>query len=124
MKKRKLIELNHQLSRELFDKGFRTPDTYVSAFFEPLPKSSGIYVFLKTDIDKFSESFGAQSILYVGQSINIFNRINRHEIARQIEDFFQVWFLSVNKNVLTETEKKYIYKYDPPWNIIHRRRGV
>jgi len=52
-------------------------------------------------------------IVYIGQSIDIPNRIRQH---RGHYPFDKVHYLEVNKNELTRIEKEYILKYTPRYN--------
>lgn len=119
-----MTKQNHPLAKSLFKNGFRTPDTYVSRYFKPLIRGPTIYCFLNTNVDRLSDKIGEQKVLYFGQSTNLINRIRNHETGRKISDYFAVWFLPVRADELREIEKEYIKRYNPPWNIIHRIRGV
>ena len=99
--------------------GWKTPDTYTNSYSQ-LPKKSGVYIFLRRDIDQKKED----KILYVGMSISISKRIESHNIIPLIKDFFQIWFKEYPKEQIREIERELIKKYNPPFNIIGRERGV
>lgn len=127
MAKRK-THLNEDISKTLALKaslaaeGWRTPDTY-GLEYKPVPAAPGVYLFLiYTD-----EFFRKAQVGYVGMSIDIRRRWNGHEILAQMENagrWTQRWFKPVSASELRQTEASYIVKFNPPWNINGRPRGL
>ena len=105
--------------------GWRTPDTYSSNTFCMPPKSPGLYV---VTLDNWETDFSRP--MYVGQSRNIQNRWNGHEIIGQIYDAqssceaVRRWFLPWEVKTLLESERFLISSLNPSYNIIGRTRGV
>ena len=52
-------------------------------------------------------------VVYVGQSIDIHRRINKH---KESKTFDKIYYLEVDKQNLDEIEKKYILEYQPIYN--------
>lgn len=101
---------------------WRTPDTY-SKEFAPITNRSAVYLFLLVDRETYSKSM----VAYVGMSTKLLQRMTGHPILQQTSNpgFFQMrWFKPVPPHALREIEAKYIKKFDPPWNIAGRTRGV
>ncbi len=55
-------------------------------------------------------------VIYVGQSIDIYNRINSH---KKDKDFDNVMYIKCNEEELTTTEDYYIIALNPPLNKTH-----
>ena len=112
----------HESQMELGADGWRTPDTY-SAHYEPLTDEAAVYLFRAFDQVWFDRAF----IAYVGMATNLQNRLSGHEVLSKVRRagfYVQRWFKPVPTAELRSTERKIIEKYDPPWNLIGRRRGV
>lgn len=110
------------LSAELADDGWLSPDTYSRNYAEAAVESA-VYLFLAIDIEN-PERF---HIAYVGMSTRLAARWATHETLRAIEH--QGWYVRrlfkrTDRKSLREVERCYIEKFDPPWNIIGRKRGV
>lgn len=110
------------LKASLSADGWKTPDTY-SSEYEQVPSSAGVYLFLLyTD-----EFFHRAQVAYVGMSVDLRRRWNGHEILAQLEEagcWTQRWFKAVRPADLRKIEASYIVKFNPPWNIIGRPRGI
>ena len=108
----------------LYTKGWRTPNTY-SEHWDQIPAGPGVYLFLECDLD----SHPVQGrVLYVGMSTNLALRHRSHEVAYELAKtirFFQTWFLPIaDEGCLRSIERDLIATYNPPYNIVGRRRGV
>lgn len=105
----------------LADRGWRTPNTYCNLYrsIEAIP---AIYLFLVVERPKFDRAL----IAYVGMSKNLKRRMGSHEILDQLPSsrWTMTWFLPVRPDDLRKMEKKHIEEFDPPWNIVGRKRGV
>lgn len=64
----------------------------------------GIYLLTKKDI-----------VVYVGQSINIENRVKQH--SKTDKDFDDYIAIECTRNLLNETEEAYILRFNPVYNI-------
>ena len=53
-------------------------------------------------------------IVYVGQSLNVFNRIQQH---RKDKDFDRFAWVNVDQSLLDAVERMYIHLFKPPLNI-------
>lgn len=105
----------------LIGAGWFSPDTYCD-HFEPLPDGPGVYIFVAADLGSM-----VARVAYVGQSKRLRRRLVVHEIRTLIEqeDFWaQRWFRPVPLDALRTTERQYIEHFDPPYNLIGRRRGL
>jgi excinuclease UvrABC nuclease subunit len=117
-----LNEVAVSLARE----GWQSPNAYSKSFAD-LPRASGIYLFLV--YPDFNASAQPGIVGYVGKSINIKQRMTGHEMATQIradlpEAYVQRWFKKVPKAELEAAEIQAIRRFDPPYNIQYRRRGI
>lgn len=102
--------------------GWRTPDTYCK-HFSKIPESSGLYLFLKVDLD-FLKNTRRDRVMYVGMSENISKRVMSHNIKPMIIcDYLQTWFKPLDIEILRKSELKVIRKYSPPYNISGKLRG-
>ena len=107
---------------ELVSDGWVSPDTY-DKFFKPVISGPAVYLFLLTEMDTFDRAL----IAYVGMSKRLNQRLLGHEVLAQIErpGYWPMrWFKPVPAAELRDIERNYIKKFDPPWNIIGRPRGV
>lgn len=106
----------------LLKEGWRTPDTY-SNDFEPITAIPAVYLFLLVDQSDYLTEF----VAYVGMSANLKQRMQRHETKPQIGKdghWLMTWFKPTPEQSLREIEAKYIKRFNPPWNIIGRTRGL
>ena len=107
---------------DLVSDGWVSPDTYDS-YFTPVTFGPAVYLFLLTDMEIFSSGM----VAYVGMSKRLRNRLAAHEILKKIDRpgyWAMRWFKPTPAADLRDIERKYITKFDPPWNIIGRPRGV
>lgn len=61
----------------------------------------------------------AESVVYVGQSLDIFSRIKAHRAANLIE-FTSVTIMPTHQELLNHLEKKYIQALLPTHNVVHK----
>jgi excinuclease UvrABC nuclease subunit len=116
-------ELNKD-SRRLYQEGWLTPNSYCEDF-APLPEGPGVYLFLNCDISCETGTI-TEKVLYVGMSTNVSNRCSSHEIMDMINmkyDYVRTYFKSVPVENLRALEKETIQRFNPPFNIVHRKRG-
>lgn len=103
--------------------GWVTPDTY-SKIYTPLADDPAVYLFLIHDREDFSKAL----VGYVGMATRLRRRMTNHPVFRDIErtpSFWPMrWFKVVKPDALRVTEKAYIQRFDPPWNLIGRTRGI
>lgn len=107
---------------ELEGDGWKTPDTYCRAF-DYQSDFSAVYLFLLVD----QYDYLSASPAYVGMSTNLAQRWSGHPILNDIDMngvWVQRWFLRVPHTDLRSVENSYIQKFDPPWNISGRKRGI
>lgn len=113
---------------DLVTAGWRTPSTYDNRDYgcpQPLP---GIYLFAVFPPPLYHPEAHAL-IAYVGKSLKISRRIAQHSVLRAIlaeapEAYVQPWFQHLPAEHIGEVEVEAIKKYNPPFNIQHRRRGL
>jgi len=82
----------------------------------------GVYMFSRFDV--FPNNI--ERVLYVGMSKNLFNRSRCHPMVDVIAEkfkYFSFLFMRWPEWDLRRKEKELIELLDPPYNIIHRRRG-
>lgn len=92
-----------------------------------LPRSSGVYIIALIGLPP--ENF--EKVLYVGMSKNIKKRVTgQHKILKMCrkletpENMIQIYFRQFPQTGLAKREKSLIQELDPPFNIIHRKRGI
>lgn len=103
--------------------GWSTSDTYGNSW-RPLPDGPGIYVILlHTRIKPFDAI-----VAYVGMSTCLENRLSRpHEVKDTLwsdDHWPMVWWKSCENVSARDCERHYIHTFDPPYNLIGRRRGL
>lgn len=111
------------ICRELYDDGWRTPDTYVSDQFAEITCCSAVYALIAYPPNIFDRAL----IAYIGMSTDLVRRLQGHETLEELRSdgaYISRWWKPIPVCDLRETERRYIHKYDPPWNIIGRRRGI
>lgn len=100
-----------------------TPNTYDNNF--SLPKGRGVYLLAirKIIYGKRKPSF---KILYVGMSENLRARLKNHEVLRELQLQFDgvVIFFQNRSGDIRSIERRLIACFNPPFNIVGRRRGV
>jgi len=110
------------LHDSLISEGWVSPDTY-SKFYAPIESIPAVYLFMVHGPDGYDSAL----VAYVGMSTNLRQRMSGHEIYAMIERpgyWTMRWFKEVKKENLRSTEGEYIARFDPPWNIAGRVRGV
>lgn len=103
---------------------WKTPDTFDSALFGSLPRSSGIY--LLVHISEAGHSY-KHEVMYIGQSVNLAERLRNHEIRKMLNKrcgYVHVYFRRCPKDRLRTRERKLIKELNPPFNLQHRERGL
>lgn len=106
----------------LRDDGWVSPDTYDN-YFESIIDGPAVYLFRVIDTYDYLSSF----VGYVGMSERLSQRLSGHEVYREIQRpgvWPQRWFKPTPLAALREVEDGYIKKFDPPWNVQGRVRGV
>lgn len=112
------VILRDGLERE----GWETPQTYCNSFGEA-GDFPAVYMFVLVDHMNMKISRPA----YVGMSTRLSQRWSGHEVLSELEDmdaWVQRWFLRVPRCKLREVESFNINKFDPPWNVIGKKRGA
>lgn len=59
-------------------------------------------------------------------SENLAQRFLNHHVKNHLDqkgEYAQIWFKRCPRALLRTRERKLIKKYDPPYNVIHRRWG-
>jgi hypothetical protein len=116
-------KLEHRLlRRRLAADGWLSPDSYSNDFGVPVD-GSAVYLFALFDRYDFNTCI----VAYAGMSTNLKKRWARHEVLRAIngpEHWVKRWFKPVRREQLRAQERALINTFDPPWNIIGRRRGL
>ena len=111
-----------QIRSTLEAEGWNTPQTYCNCFDEA-GDFPAVYVFLLVDPLHYKTARPA----YVGMSTRLSQRWMGHSILAELEEvgpWVQQWFLKTPKAELRAVEAQNIARFDPPWNVIGRRRGV
>lgn len=91
-----------------------TPNTYNNNFEYPPPRC-GVYIIVTSWWINKDRGY---KVLYVGQSKNLKNRYENHEVIKRAYeeyDYVQFYFMECDNHV--EEEKKLIKKYQPLYNI-------
>ena len=111
------------IKKYLIDRGWRTPDTYGKEF-AAAGDFPAVYLFLLHETEYYNHGM----VAYVGMSKMLAQRWCGHDILRQLPSSFdwyrQRWFILTAEDALRDVEKHYIQKYNPPWNIVGKARGV
>ena len=108
--------------RTLADEGWFTPNTYDSCFEYPID-GPAVYLFLLWE----SEWMERAIVAYVGMSSRLAQRWMGHPVLAEISQpgfYVQRWFRPTPKPELRAREKQLIERFDPPWNIQGRKRGL
>lgn len=112
---------HREVRERLVDDGWRTPNTYGNEFAD-IADFSAVYLFLLVD-----EDFSRSLVAYVGMSKSLEKRMIGHSIMADLKNqdgWPMTWFKRVNVPALRRVEASYIKKFDPPWNLAGRKRGV
>lgn len=110
------------IKKQLIVEGWKTPDTYGNEF-EPAKNFPAVYLFLLTNTDMFQDGL----VAYVGMSKRLLSRWNSHNVLPVLnasQYWPQRWFKPVSVDLLRQVEAEYIQRFDPPWNVMGRRRGL
>ena len=102
--------------------GWRTPQCYSNSF-DSAGDFPAVYMFILVN----SETFLTARPAYVGMSTRLAQRWTGHPVIAQLDSlgpWVQRWFLRVPKQQLRSVEAANIQRFEPPWNVIGRRRGV
>ncbi len=113
---------NFRLKCALESDGFKSPDTYSSYFAAPTD-GPAVYIFTLADVHTFRLGI----VAYVGMSIKLSQRWIGHPILAGFTDtrlHVKRWFMPANKDDLRRIEREYIQRFDPPWNLQGRKRGM
>lgn len=111
-----------EIKADLVRHGFASPDTYDNCFEQAI-EGPAVYLFLTHDRETYTKAF----VSYVGMSTCLTQRLSGHNILPLLDRqslWTMIWFKPVEAQLLRDIERKYIEKFDPPWNVIGRRRGV
>lgn len=111
-----------EIAASLIDDGWLSPDTY-SRHFASLIDGPSIYLFLLYQ----KEDFRTGLVAYVGMSKNVRQRVTNHNILPELWSsgyWPQRWFRPTPEHDLRDAELEHIHRFDPPWNIAGRRRGI
>lgn len=106
----------------LADDGWKSPDSYGNDFAEP-GEISAVYLFMAVNMDDMTEFH----VAYVGMSKRLASRWAKHPTLREIKkgDFYiKRLFKPTPEDKLRTIERHYIQKFDPPWNLAGRVRGL
>lgn len=110
------------LKLALVDDGWLSPNAYAN-HFAPLGDFPAVYLFLGYQKDDYQRAF----VAYVGMATKVRRRLSGHEILREIRGAkleYTHWFKRSPIATLRETERVYIRRFDPPWNVLGRSRGL
>ncbi len=93
------------------------------------PPVSGVYAILRVTIDyDIPKPHIKHQVLYIGMSKKLSCRLSSHAILRELLHKFGyndiwVYYQRHNKN-LRKKEAQLIRAYHPPYNLVHRQRGI
>lgn len=110
------------IKEALVDDGWLTPNTYSNSYAE-IESIPSIYLFTMVDDYDYTRAL----VAYVGMSINLAQRLSGHPVRKEIEKegfWVPVWFKPTPKEELRTTELSYIRKFNPPWNVVGKKRGI
>jgi len=109
---------------QLSEAGWQTPDTYSGAY-ALIPDTSGVYLLECFKYEDYEQKL--IGVCYVGQARSLLRRLSKHEILQKLrceyEFYVRRWFRLVPIDKLREIERQFIKFYNPPFNILGRRRG-
>lgn len=110
------------IAQSLIGEGWRSPDTYAQ-YYAPLVSGPALYLFLLYE----QREYRAGLVAYVGMSTKLRQRLENHEVhaALQMPSVWPMrWFKPMPSGQLRAAELRYIKRFNPPWNIVGRRRGL
>lgn len=102
-----------------------TPNSYDPGSADP--KGSGVYLLCQRRLGVYyGTKRNRYKILYVGQSRNLASRLSGHEVLRELQERFDdvVIFFRNHSSRLKERELELIRHFNPPYNVIGRKRGL
>ena len=105
--------------------GWRSPDTYCN-FYARVTDIPAVYLFLLY-MDAYGSGYDKAMVAYVGMSTALRTRIYSHNVLPQLNrpGYWPMrWFKPTFVGNLRSTERHYIERFNPPWNISGRKRGV
>lgn len=111
-----------ELSVWFQEDGWWSPDTYARHFRE-LPTRPAVYVLMPYCREFYARAF----VAYVGMSIDVQRRLAGHEVLREIKSpsvWVKRWFKPTPTPALRDVERRYIQRFDPPWNLVGRKKGI
>jgi excinuclease UvrABC nuclease subunit len=109
-----------------FLEGWKTPDCYSNAY-APLPHTSGVYLLV---LATMKDGLLDHEIVYIGQSRNIAKRLTGHNIKKLCQEYYgpkafiKVYFKHYANGLLRRRERRLIQRFNPPFNLQHRTRGI
>lgn len=108
--------------------GWRTPNTYTSCEFGTPPAAPGIYLFAVFP-PPIGDPAAKGIVAYVGKSKCLSRRLAQHPTVRSIlleapDAHIERWFLVMPANEIYGAEIEAIRRFNPPYNIQHRLRGL
>ncbi len=110
------------LKESLVADGWVSPDTYCN-WFAPIERISAVYLFMR-----FEDEFYSRSLVgYVGMTTNLEQRMAGHEMLPLVGNnahWVMRWFKPTPGRNLRRVEADYITRFNPPWNIVGRPRGI
>ena len=112
-----------KLNEELMSDGWLSPDTYCNNFAVITHRPA---VYLLSVLNR-KNYFSHCLVAYVGMSIDLKKCLSNHEILPLLEGedlWVERWFLPTKKQDLRAIESKYIRAFNPPWNILGKKRGL
>lgn len=115
------------LKADLAADGWLSPDTYCNFFRSPENRPAVYLFLLHKPLTDGLNGFDHALVAYVGMSARLKARWASHDILPQIQAsdaWVMRWFKPTPARALRETEARYITRFDPPWNIQGRPRGV
>lgn len=110
------------IRRDLAREGWKSPQSYCNDFDSP-GDFSAVYLFLLVDRERFLKARPA----YVGMSSRLAQRLAGHPVMAELSGvgpWVQQWFVRVPRADLRAVEAAHIKRFDPPWNVIGRKRGA
>jgi excinuclease UvrABC nuclease subunit len=110
---------------ELIASGWRTQDSYYKQY-EMIPDESGVYM-ITAITDRPYGTPTTEVIAYIGMSKRLSSRHKAHPITKELyrqKYYCRVFFKRFPTEKIRVIERELIHKYNPPYNIIGKRRGI
>lgn len=92
--------------------------------FKELPEDSGIYIFYRCKYNEQENVFELIEILYIGQAVDIKDRINRHDKKPDLNGSLKsgeelcLFYAKIGTNDLDRVENALVYTQKPPLNEV------